>query len=147
MTRSTILRLFVGSLIAAVVGSALFTLAAALGLGNEVLIMSGPDVVGLRPGALSATMIVTAGAALLLWTGATVAILVAWVGAIINTANLPSKTWLVIELVIGLLGLPFVAVLAYVVGRPEETAYPQAPITSVGTSAPDGRSMSVNDGR
>lgn len=147
MTRSTILRLFVGSLIAAVVGGALFTIAAAVGLGNEVLIMNGPDVVGLRPGALSATMIITAGAALLLWTGATVAVLVAWVGAIINTANLRSKTWLAIELVIGLLGLPFVAVLAYVVGRPEETAYAQGLIGSVGSSAPDGRSVSASGGR
>ena len=147
MTRSTILRLFVGSLIAAVVGGALFTIAAAVGLGNEVLIMNGPDVVGLRPGALSATMIITAGAAFLLWTGATVAVLVAWVGAIINTANLPSKTWLAIELVIGLLGLPFVAVLVYVVGRPKETAYAQGPIGSVGSSAPDGRSVSVSGGR
>jgi hypothetical protein len=147
MTRSTILRLFVGSLIAAVVGGALFTIAAAVGLGNEVLIMNGPDVVGLRPGALSATMIITAGAALLLWTGAAVAVLVAWVGAIINTANLRSKTWLAIELVIGLLGLPFVAVLAYVVGQPEETAYAQGPIGSVGSSAPDGRSVSASGGR
>ena len=57
-----------------------------------------------------------------MWMAATVAVLVAWVGAIINTASLPSKTWLVIELVLGRLGLPFV-VLAYVVGRPEATAY------------------------
>ena len=102
MTRSTIIRLFVGSLIAAGVGTALFVIAAAVGLGNEMLIMNGPDVVGFRPGALSATMIVMAGVAILLWTAATVAVVVAWVGAIINTANLPGKTWLVVELVLGL---------------------------------------------
>jgi hypothetical protein len=123
MTRSVIVRLFVGSLIGAGVGTALFVLAVAVGIGDQVLIMNGPDVVGVRPGALSTMMIVTAGLAILLWMAATVAVVVAWVGAIINTASLPSKTWLVIELVLGLLGLPFVAVLAYLVGRPEATAY------------------------
>ena len=35
-----------------------------------------------------------------------------WIGAIVNTADLPSKTWLVVELVLGLLGFAFVGVLA-----------------------------------
>ncbi|HZA74457.1 MAG TPA: hypothetical protein VE476_16310 [Propionibacteriaceae bacterium] len=139
MTRSVIVRLFVGSLIGAGVGTALFVLAAAVGIGDEVLIMNGPDVVGIRPGALSTMMIVTAGLASLLWMAATVAVVVAWVGAIINTASLPSKTWLAIELVLGLLGLPFVAVLAYVVGRPEATAYDPGPGRTAQPAATDGR--------
>jgi hypothetical protein len=144
MTRSTILRLFVGSLLGAAVGTALFVLVAALGFGNEVLIMNGPDVVGFRPGALSATMIVLAGVATLLWAAATVAIVVAWVGAIINTANLPGKAWLVIELVLGLLGFPFVAVLAYVIGRPEATAYGRVPPGAAQQPATEGRPASVS---
>lgn len=139
MTRSTIIRLFVGSLIGAGVGTALLVIAVTVGFGNEVLIMNGPDLVGIRPGALSATMVVTAGVASLLWVAATVAVVVAWVGAIINTASLPSKTWLVIELVVGLLGLPFVAVLAYVVGRPEATAYGPGPVGPAQQSTTDGQ--------
>jgi hypothetical protein len=122
MTRSIILRLFIASLIAGVVGTVLFVIAAVVGFSPEVLIMSGPDVVGIRPGARSTGMIVTAALASLLWVAATLAIVVAWVGAIVNTANLPSRTWLVIQLVVGLLGFAFVAVLAYLVGRPEETS-------------------------
>jgi hypothetical protein len=144
MTRSTIIRLFVGSLIGAGVGTVLFVIAAALGFGDEVLIMNGPDVVGIRPGALSATMIAMAGVACLLWLAATMAIVVAWVGAIINTASLTSKTWLVIELVLGLLGLPFVAVLAYVVGRPEATAYDRGPVWPGQPAATDGRPASMS---
>jgi hypothetical protein len=144
MTRSTIIRLFVGSLIGAGVGTALFVTAAALGLGAEVLIVNGPDVVGIRPGALSATMIATAGVGSLLWFAATVATVVAWVGAIINTASLPSKTWLAIQLVLGLLGLPFVAVLAYVVGRPEATAFGQGPVGPGQRSTTDGRPVSLS---
>ncbi len=144
MTRSTIIRIFVGSLIGAGVGTVLFVIAAALGFGDSVLIMNGPDVVGIRPGALSATMIVTAGAAILLWMAATVAVVVAWVGAIINTASLPSKTWLVIQLVLGLLGLPFVAVLAYVVGRPEASDHGQAPVAPTQPSTTDRRPASLS---
>ena len=142
MTRSVIVRLFVGSLIGAGVGTALFVLAAAVGIGDEVLIMNGPDVVGIRPGALSTMMIVTAGLASLLWMAATVAVVVAWVGAIINTASLPSKTWLAIELVLGLLGLPFVAVLAYLVGRPEATA--DDPVRPAQPAATNGRPASTS---
>ena len=92
MTRSTIIRLFVGSLVAAGLAMALFAVAVAVGFGSEVLIKIGPDVVGIRPGALSTMMIVAAGLASLLWVSATVAIVVAWVGAMVNTASLPSKT-------------------------------------------------------
>ena len=144
MTRSTIIRIFVGSLIGAGVGTVFFVIAAALGFGDRVLIMNGPDVVGIRPGALSATMIVTAGAAILLWMAATVAVVVAWVGAIINTASLPSKTWLVIQLVLGLLGLPFVAVLAYVVGRPEASDHGQAPVAPAQPATTDRRPASLS---
>ena len=144
MTRSVIVRLFVGSLIGAGVGTALFVLAAAVGIGDEVLIMNGPDVVGIRPGALSTMMIVTAGLASLLWMAATVAVVVAWVGAIINTASLPSKTWLAIELVIGLLGLPFVAVLAYVIGRPDAAALGQGRVGPAQPSTTDGRPASLS---
>jgi hypothetical protein len=144
MTRSTIVRLFIGSLIGAGAGIALFVIAAALGFGDKVLIMNGPDVVGIRPGALSATMIITAGLACLLWFAATVAVVVAWVGAIINTANLPSKTWLAIQLVLGLLGLPFVAVLAYVVGRPDATAPGPRPVGPARSSTSEGQSASMS---
>ena len=72
------------------------------------------------------------------------AIVVAWVGAIINTASLPSKTWLIIELVLGLLGLPFVAVLAYVVGRPEASDHGQAPVGPAQPSTTDGRPASLS---
>jgi hypothetical protein len=89
-------------------------------------------------------MIVTAGLAILLWMVATVAVVVAWVGAIINTASLPSKTWLVIELVLGLLGLPFVAVLAYMVGRPEATAHGRGPVGPAQPSTTDARPASLS---
>jgi hypothetical protein len=38
---------------------------------------------------------------------AAVAHFVAWIGAVLNTAQLPDKTWFVVLLVVGLLGLVF----------------------------------------
>jgi len=51
MTRSTIIRLFVGSLIGAGVGTALFVIAAAVGTGDELL--TDPKVVELYLGTLA----------------------------------------------------------------------------------------------
>ena len=60
-------------------------------------------------------------------SAAAAAIFIAWIGAIENTAYLPSKTWLVVELVLGLLGFAFVAVLAYVIGKPDQVK-PRRPV-------------------
>jgi hypothetical protein len=58
---------------------------------------------------------------------------VAWIGAVLNTAQLPDKTWFVVLLVVGLLGLVFIATVAYVIAGPdalnpkeEASALPQA---------------------
>jgi hypothetical protein len=120
MTRTTITRLFFGSLFALAVGLVLCGGAAALAFGTDVLIMDGPDVVGIQSGAMASVLVALVGLAILLMSAAAVAVFIAWIGAIVNTADLPSKTWLVVELVLGLLGFAFVAVLAYVIGKPDQ---------------------------
>jgi hypothetical protein len=52
---------------------------------------------------------------------AAVAHFVAWIGAVLNTAQLPDKTWFVVLLVVGLLGLVFIfiATVAYVIAGPD----------------------------
>lgn len=46
--------------------------------------------------------------------------LLAWVGAVLNTAQLPDKTWFGVVLVGGLVSLGFLATLAYVIGGPAD---------------------------
>ena len=53
MTRTTITRFSFGSLFPLVVGMVLCGVAAALAFGTDVLIMDGPDVVGVRSGAMA----------------------------------------------------------------------------------------------
>jgi len=44
---------------------------------------------------------------------------VAWIGAVLNTANLADKTWFIVVLVGGLLGVGFLVTVAYVVAGPD----------------------------
>jgi hypothetical protein len=68
---------------------------------------------------LVAALLGLMGLALLLLLSAAVAHFVAWIGAVLNTAQLPDKTWFVVLLVVGLLGLVFIATVAYVIAAPD----------------------------
>jgi hypothetical protein len=133
MTKSTIVKLFWGSLIGLVAGLVLIGITFALAISNDIFVMSGPNVTGIKSGALSWTLLGLIGLAVLILLSAAVAHFVAWIGAVLNTAQLPDKTWFVVLLVVGLLGLVFIATIAYVIAGPdgvkakeEASALPQA---------------------
>ncbi|MFL6046505.1 MAG: hypothetical protein ACJ72M_15495, partial [Propionibacteriaceae bacterium] len=119
MTKSLVVKLFWGSIIGVVAGLVLIGVSGALAFSNDIFVMSGPDVTGIKSGPLSWTLIglmVLAGFVLLF---AAVAHFVAWIGAVLNTAHLPDKTWFVVLLVVGLLGFVFIATIAYVIAGPD----------------------------
>jgi len=100
--------------------------------------MDGPDVVGVKTGLFGWTMLGIAGVAVLGMLVAVAAQFLAWVGAVLNTAQLPDKTWFVVVLAGGLVSLGFLATLAYVIGGPNDEqpvtdplAQPLAPNTTV----------------
>jgi hypothetical protein len=64
-------------------------------------------------------MIAVACVALLVMFAAAIAQFVAWIGAVLNTANLPDKGWFIVLLVVGLLGFPFIVTLIYVIAGPD----------------------------
>jgi len=119
MTKSMIVKLFWGSLIGLVAGLVLMGITVALAINNHIFVMSGPDVTGIKSGALSWTLLGLMGLAVLLLLFAAVAHFVAWIGAVLNTAHLSDKTWCVVLLVVGLLGLVFIATVAYVIAGPD----------------------------
>lgn len=121
VSRAMVVRWFFGSLIGLAGGVVLLVVAGALALANDVFIMRGPDVVGIRSGALAWTLAGLVALAVLVLMAAAVAMFVAWIAAVLNTASLPSKTWFVVLLVVGLLGFVFVAALAYVIAGPDGT--------------------------
>ena len=119
MTKSLIVKLFWGSLIGLVAGLVLVGVTGALAIGNDIFVMSGPDVTGIKSGMLSWTLLGLMVLAILILLFAAVAHFVAWIGAVLNTAQLPDKTWFVVLLVVGVLGLVFIATLAYVIAGPD----------------------------
>src|SRR5215218_8694598 len=119
MTRSLIIKLFWGSLLGVVAGLVLLVVSIALAISNDIFVMSGPDVTGIKSGALSWTLLSLIGLAMFVLLFAAVTHFVAWIGAVLNTANLPDKTWFVVLLIVGLLGFVFIATIAYVIAGPD----------------------------
>jgi hypothetical protein len=119
MTKSTVTRLFVGSVISVIAGLILGFVAVLVALGSDSLVMRGPDVVGIEPTVLAWSMVgffVLAGMAVI---GGAIGGLVSWVGALLNTAELADKTWFVLLLVLGILSFGLVAMIAYVIAGPD----------------------------
>jgi hypothetical protein len=119
MTKSLIVKLFWGSLIGLVAGLVLMAVSCGLAISNDIFIMNGPDVTGIKSSALSWTLLGLMGLSMVVLLFAAVTHFVAWIGAVLNTANLPDKTWFVVLLVVGLLGFVFIATIAYVIAGPD----------------------------
>lgn len=119
MSKATVTRLFIGSLIAFGAGAIVAILAIALAIANDVFVMAGSDIAGIQGGALGWSLIVIAllgGAAA---AGGVIAGFVAWMGAVLNTWQLDSKAWFVALVLLGIFNFGFVAMIAYVLAGPD----------------------------
>lgn len=119
MSKSTVTRLFLGSLIAAAAGIVVIIAAVSLAFANGVFVMDGTRVVdiqetGLAFGLLGFTII--GGFAVI---GGAIAGLVSWIGALLNTWQLDSKAWFVGLLLLGIFNFGFFAMIAYVIAGPD----------------------------
>lgn len=131
MSKATVTRLFVGSLVAIVAGFLLGFTACVAAIANGVFVMNGPDVVGFNATPFAWTMVMIAIVATVALVGGAIGGLVAWIGALINTAQLEDKTWFIVLLVLGLLSFGFFAMIAYVIAGPDGSrARPAQPVTA-----------------
>ena len=121
MTKSSVTKIFIGSLVAIAGGVVLLVAGLLLALANGTFVMSGPDVVGINSSALSWSMAVLAVVGILAVIGGTLGQFIAWIGAVLNTARLDDKTWFIVLLVLGLVSFGFVAMLVYVIGGADGT--------------------------
>ncbi|HZA31881.1 MAG TPA: hypothetical protein VE462_10255 [Propionibacteriaceae bacterium] len=119
MTKSLINKLFFGSLIGLVGGLILLAVAGGLAFANNVFVMNGPDVTGINASPLAWTLLSLMALGMLVIAAGAIAQFVAWIGAVLNTANLPDKGWFIVLLVVGLLGFPFIVTLIYVIAGPD----------------------------
>jgi len=121
MSKQTVTRLFVGSLMAVVVGIVFAAVGVGLAFASGAFVVSGQDVTAVEPIRLTATAIITITVGALGIIGGAIGQFVAWIGAVINTSRLEDKTWFILLLVLGLLSFGFIAMLVYVLAGPDGT--------------------------
>lgn len=136
MPRSVIAKLFYGSLIAFAAGVILVAAAGAIAVGSSSLTMSGQDVVGVQA-PFGWAIVIAAILAALVFLAASIAQLVAWIGALIATAPIENRAWFVILLVAGLLGFGLIAMLVYLLAEPDP-GRATAPTATTGTAVAAG---------
>ena len=122
MTKATVTRIFIGSLIVGVAGAILAFIAVWLAFANDVFVMSGPDVVGIRGSALAWALLGLGIIGSLAMMGALIGGFVSWIGALLNTSQLESKTWFIVLLLLGIFNFGILAMIAYVIAGPDRTA-------------------------
>ncbi|HSL76136.1 MAG TPA: hypothetical protein VK867_04260 [Candidatus Limnocylindrales bacterium] len=124
MTKSTVTKFFVGGIVAVIAGLILAVAATWAAFAAGEFVMDGPDVSDVQFTAFGWSMVglmIVGGFSMI---GGAIAGLVAWIGALINTAQLPDKAWFVLLLVLGLLSFGFFAMVAYVIAGPDSTEAP-----------------------
>ena len=121
MSKSNINRLFAGAIAAAVVGLTIGVAGVVAALASGAVVIGSSEVVSLNGGPF-AWAIASLVVAWLVLAAGTLAAIVSWVGALLNTSRLDDKTWFVVLLVLGLVSLGWVAMIAYVVAGPDGTA-------------------------
>jgi len=130
MSKTTVTRLFIGGVLAVLAGAVLAVAAVLIAIANDVFVMSGHDIVGLRWSALAWFTLGLGIVGALTMLGGFIAGLVAWIGALLNTWRLPSRAWFIALLLLGIFNLGFLAMIAYVIAGPD-----------AGASAPDRRAQ------
>jgi hypothetical protein len=122
MSKATVIRLFVSSLIAAAAGAIAVIAAVWIAIENRLFTMNGPDIVAVEGGPLALALLglgVIGGLAIV---GGAIGGLVSWIGALLNTSQLPSKTWFLVLLVLGIFNFGFLAMIAYLIAGPDGTS-------------------------
>jgi hypothetical protein len=121
MSKATVTRLFIGGVLAVLAGSIVAVAAVWLAYANDVFQMAGPDVIGVQASALAWSLLglgIVGGLAI---GGGLIAGLVSWIGALLNTSQLETKTWFLVLLLLGIFNFGFFAMIAYVIAGPDGT--------------------------
>lgn len=121
MTKPTITRLFIGSVLAVIAGLVLGFAAIIVAFAGNAFVMDGPDVVGFTGDPFAWSMVGIAFVGFLAVIGGSIGGLVAWIGALLNTAQLDDKVWFIVLLVLGILSFGLIAMIAYVIAGPDAT--------------------------
>jgi len=117
--KSTVTKLFLGGLIAAVSGVVVIIAAVSVAFANGVFVMDGTRVVDIRETGLAFGLLGVAIIGALAVIGGAITGLVSWIGALLNTWQVESKAWFVGLLLLGIFNFGFFAMIAYVLAGPD----------------------------
>jgi hypothetical protein len=121
MTKPTVVKLFVGGIVAVIAGVLVALLAVWGAFASGVFQMNGEDVVGVNVSPLATLMLGLAVGGVVAIVGGGIAGLVSWIGALLNTADLDSKGWFLVLLLLGIFNFGFIAMIVYVLAGPDGT--------------------------
>lgn len=124
MSKPAITRLFVGSVVAIFAAIVLAVVAVIAAFAGGAFQMEGSEVVGVNGSAFTWTMFALMIIAGFTMIGGAIGGLIAWIGALLNTARLEDKAWFILLLVLGVCSFGFVAMIAYVIAGPDGTRQP-----------------------
>lgn len=145
MTKSAITKTWIAGLIvfAAGIVAAMIGVILMMGYGGTLEQIPGTDQYDFTPTVngffWTAVTVITAGGLMAAIGG--IVQLAAWIAALVNSYLLPEKTWFVILLLGGVLGLAFglvgfAAMVAFVIAAPDGTPYRQPQVPAPKTLAP-----------
>jgi hypothetical protein len=120
MSKATVTWLFVGAVLAVVVGLLVALVAVIAALAGGAVTIGGPAVITVNGDALAGNLGWLAIGAVAV-VARELAAIASWIGALVNTVKLEDKTWFVALLVLGLVSLGWVAMGAYVLAGPDST--------------------------
>ena len=118
MSKATVTRIFIGGGLALIAGAVL-AFWRRMTIANDVFVMNGPDIVGIRGGALALSSLGPALVGGLAFIGGVIACLVAWIGALLITWQLDRKAWFIGLLLLGIFNFGFFAMIAYLLAGPD----------------------------
>jgi hypothetical protein len=102
VSKATVTKLFIGSALAGLAGVILGGTAVGIAVANDVFVMNGQNIVGVQGGTLAWSMLGIGVVGGLVIAGAMIGGLVSWIGALLNTSQLESKTWFLVLLLLGI---------------------------------------------
>ena len=121
MTKSTVTKIFLAGVLAAIAGGIVVLVTGGIAYTNDVFVMNGQDVVGLRSGPFTWTLLGVGLVGALAMAAGAVAGLIAWIGALLNVSQLDSKVWFVVLLLLGLTNFGILGMIAYIIAGPDGT--------------------------
>lgn len=121
MSKSTVTRIFVGSAIALLAGAVVTVALVWIAIANDIFIQRGPNDIDVQGSALAWSLLGPAILGGLAMAAGAIGAFVAWIGALLNTSQLESKTWFLVLLLLGVFSFGFFAMIAYVIAGPDGT--------------------------